>query len=82
MVSDDLFWRILWLHGHGQVIVAYRPHSVPAEGLAGYFAVITLKTNLIFWNACIFNFAEKIKMSCNFLCFTVILMEKAISYHQ
>ena len=39
MVPDDLLRRILWLHGHGQVIVAYRPHSVPFEGLAGYFTV-------------------------------------------
>ena len=38
MVSHDLFWRILRLHRHGQVVVTYRPHSVPAERLAGYFA--------------------------------------------
>ena len=40
MVSHDLLWRILWLYGHGQVVVAYRQDSVLAQGLAGDFAII------------------------------------------
>ena len=40
MVSHDLLRRILRLHGHGQVVVAYRPYSVPFERLVGHFAII------------------------------------------
>ena len=40
MVSHDLLRRILRLHGHGQVIVTYRPHSVLTQGLVEYFTII------------------------------------------
>ena len=39
MVFDDLFWRIIWLHRHGEVVVAYRQNPVFIKGLAWYFAV-------------------------------------------
>ena len=45
MVSHGLFWRILRLHSHGQVIVAYRPNPVLTEGLVGYFAIIVIIPN-------------------------------------
>ena len=45
LVSHDLLRRILRLHGHGQVIITYRPHSVPFEGLAGYFTIIVIIPN-------------------------------------
>ena len=42
MVSDDLLRGVLWLYGHGQIVAAYRPDTVLAQGLAGYFAVIII----------------------------------------
>ena len=47
MVSHDLLRRILRLHSHGQIIITYRPHPVPFERLAGYFA-LTIQAQLCY----------------------------------